>query len=192
MILFKCISRGATKRGWLVFGVFMLLSLLGFTFMNVKGGLLPQAVFLFSLIIAIYILVRYVTNAYVYEVVDDGEDGLFFLAVRLHGKKMLTQCKLPLSALTVVARTGKGTPPRVPISNFSPILFAEDDTLLYFEAEKAILRVSLSEEFVAALKKALPSVKDAFDAPSDTDNAQSGKRKGPYDLSDLTDHTESK
>ena len=191
MIVTQCTARGATKRAWLVFGVFMLLSLLGLAVMNVRGGLIPQAVFLFSLIIGVYILVRYVTNAYAYRVVDEGEDGVFFLTVQLHGKRMLTRCKLPLNAITVIAPTGKGTPPRVPISSYSPILLAEDDTLLYFEAEKAILRVSLSKEFVSVLKELLPDAKDAFDPPpTDDSTAQDGKRHGPYDLSDLTDNTD--
>ena len=136
MITAQCISRGTTRRAWLFFGILMGLALLGFAFMNVKSGLFPQMVFVFSLIGAVYILVRYVTNAFAYQIIDEGEGELFFLAVRMHGKKMLTQCKLPLSALTVIASAGAPTPPKIPVSNYSPILLSEEDTLLYFEAEK--------------------------------------------------------
>lgn len=190
MIKAQCISRGATKRAWLFFGVLMALSLLGFAFMNFKGGLVPQMVFIFSLVAAVYILVRYVTNAFMYQIVDEGEDGAFFLAVRVHGKKMLTQCKLPLSALTVIAVSGQPTPPKIPVSNFSPVLLSEEYTLLYFEAEKAILRVSPDSDFVAALHAAAPSALSAF-APISTEILpKSQKRHGPYDLSDICENSE--
>ncbi len=185
MIKAQCLSRGATKRAWLFFGILMACAALGFAFMNVKSGLLPQIVFIFSLIGAVYILVRYVTNAYLYQIVDDGEDGVFFLAVRVNGKKKLTQCKLPLSALSVIGKQGEQTPPKVPVSNFSPILLSEEDTLLYFEAEKAILRVSVDEAFRNALSILVPTAATAF-APVSSGMAYESKAPhGPYDLSDI-------
>lgn len=187
MIKAQCLSRGATRRAWLFFGLFLAASLLGFLFMNFKSGLLSQTVFVFSLIAAVYILVRYVTNAYLYQIVDEGEDGIFFLAVRVNGKKMLTQCKLPLSALTVITSFGGQTPPKVPVSNFSPILLSEEDTLLYFEAEKAILRVSLNSEFIAALRAAVPTVEDSFAPMPESMEVGSKTPHGPYDLSDMVD-----
>ena len=186
MITAQCISRGTTRRAWLFFGILMGLALLGFAFMNVKSGLFPQMVFVFSLIGAVYILVRYVTNAFAYQIIDEGEGELFFLAVRMHGKKMLTQCKLPLSALTVIASAGAPTPPKIPVSNYSPILLSEEDTLLYFEAEKAILRVSLDKDFIAALRAAVPTAADAFATVPSAPEA-STKRHGPYDISDVSD-----
>ena len=185
MITAQCISRGATKRAWLFFGILMACAALGFVFMKSKGGLLPQIVFIFSLIGGVYILVRYVTNTYLYQVVDDGEDGIFFLAVRVNGKKKLTQCKLPLSALSVVGKQGEQTPPKIPVSNFSPVLLSEEDTLLYFEAEKAILRVSVDEAFRQALLALVPSAATAFATPSATETPANRTPHGPYDLSDL-------
>lgn len=185
MIKAQCLSRGATRRAWLFFGILMACAALGFVFMNFKSGLLPQIVFIFSLIGAVYVLVRYVTNAYLYQIVDEGEDGIFFLAVRVNGKKRLTQCKLPLSALSVIGKEGEQTPPKIPVSNFSPILLSEEDTLLYFEAEKAILRVSLDQAFVDALCAFAPTAATAF-APTPVDGEPTSKTpRGPYDLSDL-------
>ncbi len=185
MIKAQCLSRGATRRAWLFFGILMACAVLGFVFMNFKSGLLPQIVFIFSLIGAVYVLVRYVTNAYLYQIVDEGEDGIFFLAVRVNGKKRLTQCKLPLSALSVIGKEGEQTPPKIPVSNFSPILLSEEDTLLYFEAEKAILRVSLDQAFVDALCAFAPTAATAF-APTPVDGEPTSKTPhGPYDLSDL-------
>ena len=185
MIKAQCLSRGATKRAWLFFGILMACAALGFVFMNFKSGLLPQVVFIFSLIGGVYILVRYVTNAYLYQIVDDGEDGVFFLAVRVNGKKKLTQCKLPLSALSVIGKQGEPTPPKIPVSNFSPILLSEEDTLLYFEAEKAILRVSVDEAFVSTLCALVPGVATAFTPTTNTETAASKLPHGPYDLSDI-------
>lgn len=190
MIKAQYLSRGATRRAWLFFGVMLACSLLGLLFMNLKSGLLPQMVFVFSLIAAVYILVRYVTNAYLYQIVDEGEDGVFFLAVRVNGKKMLTQCKLPLSALTVITAFGGQTPPKVPVSNFSPVLLCEEDTLLYFEAEKAILRVSLDEAFIVALRKAVPNAESAFAPMPECTEETAKKAHGPYDLSDVSENKE--
>lgn len=187
MILFQSQSRGNTKKAWLFFGVFMALSLLGFLFMNVKpeSGLIAQMVFIFSLIAAVYILVRYVTNAYVYEVIDEGEDGVFFLAVRLNGKKMLTQCKLSLASLAVITQVGAQLPPKTPVSNFSPLLLCESDTLLYFKDEKILARVALSKEFLSSLRALVPDTADTFVMPSDEKTVDDTRRHGPYDLSDL-------
>ena len=186
MILNECYSRGASKKSWLFAGVFFALSLLGLVVMNIKpdGGLLPQTVFLFCLIAAVYVLVRYVTNAFVYRVVDEGEDGTFFLAVRVHGKKMLTQCKLPLSSLTVIAKAGTPLPPKTPVSNFSPVFLGEGDTLLYFEGERILARITADEAFVGALRVLAPSAASAFKLPEGNAEA-TAQRHGPYDLSDV-------
>ena len=186
---FKYISRGNTKNAWLFFGVMMSLAAVAFAVMQLKIGipLLSQSIFLLAIIASVYILVRFVTAAYIYDVLWE-EDGAFFCVTRLQGKKMIMQCKLPIAALAVITAVDR-TEKKRPALNYSPVLFAEDDTYLFFatEEEKVTLRINANQAFLSALKNVAPDAADAFaqDASAPREDKVPTKKHGLYDFSDI-------
>ncbi len=189
----RCIARGNTKRAWLFVGIMLAAAALALLLDNLHltEPIVAQLVLLLSLIAAVYLLVRHITAAYLYEIMEDGEEGLVLLIVRLQGKKGLTQAKLPLSALTAVAKQ-KPEGIKKPVSNFSPVLLAEDDVYLAFsdDVERSLLRIHADEAFVKALLEASPDAKDHLDAPPAEPRPQ--KPRGMYDISDIEPPKEDK
>ncbi len=185
----RCIVRGNTKKAWLFFGLLVALSAIALLFDHLKWSkpLASQIVLLLSLVGAAYILIRYITAAYHYEITEEGEEGektFFLYIIRLQGKRGVTQAKLALSSLTAIA-SKKPDGYKAAVLNFSPILLAEDDVFLAFlpETEKALVRIHADEAFRKALFACAPDAKDHLDAPIAEQKAQ--KPHGMYDISDI-------
>ena len=152
------LCRGDRKNTYLAFFIFLGLAALGFVMLAFKltTPIVGQAITFISLIVAAYIFVRYIGTAYKYEIVQE-EDGDYLLVVRVQGKKLFTQKKLPLSVLSAImemqsnANTA-GAHPKLPIANYSAHLLADSYTLLYFEGDDpALIRINADEAFLATL-----------------------------------------
>ncbi len=193
----RCIVRGATKKAWLFFGLMIALAAVALLMENlhIAVPIIAQIVLLLSLVCAVYILVRYITSGYLYEIIGEASeenDTVYYLyIVRMQGKKGITQAKLPLSALTAVAKQ-KPEGIKKSVSNFSPVLLAEDDVYLAFsdDVERSLLRIHADEAFVKALLEASPDAKDHLDAPPAEPRPQ--KPCGMYDISDIEPPKEDK
>ena len=186
MTPFKYISRGNTKKAWILFGVMMSIAALALIVMYMKFGvpLIAQTIFLLSLMGGAYILIRFVTAAYIYEVLWE-DDGARFCVTRLQGKKAIMQCNLPVSAITVITPADRAAGNR-PALNYSPVALPEDDTYLCFveDGETTVLRINANAAFLDALKSIAHGAKDTF--PSGAESKSTRRRaRGPYDLSDL-------
>lgn len=185
----RCIARGNTKKAWLFFGIMMAAAALALLLekLHISKPLISQIVLLASLVYGVYILVRHVTAAYLYEITEEENEGAaerYLYIIRLQGKRGITQAKLPLSALSAIARVNpEGY--RASVLNFSPVLLAEDDTFLAFspETEKSLVRIHADEAFRAALFFAAPEAKDTLEAPEKESVPQ--RPRGIYDFSDI-------
>lgn len=193
----RCFANGNTKKAWLFIGILLAAAALALLLDNLKltEPLIAQLVLLFSLIAAVYLLIRHVTCAYAYEVMpvseEEGETSYTLYIIRMQGKKGLTQAMLPLSALTAIARE-KPEGLKTAVSNFSPVLLAEDDIYLAFDpkTERTLIRIHADEAFVKALFELVPTAKDHLDPPPA--EAKPSAPRGMYDISDIEPPKESK
>ena len=202
----RYLCRGNNRNTVIVFFIFLGIAVLAFVAMQLELStpVTCQAILFLSLIIAAYVYIRYLATAYLYKIVEE-EGEHFLLAIRCQGKRQFTRCKLSLSALcgilTVNTRASqKPTLPRVPVSNFSSLLLAEEYTLLYFDdgKEQLLLRINADEAFLSVLSSLAPNLDPAFaqtvdaSAPSqsaeekeEADSATERPFASPYDVSDL-------
>ena len=134
---------------------------------------------------------------------EDGEH--FLLLIRCQGKRQLLRGKMTLSALVGMVTVSthaqeKPALPRLPVSNFSSLLLADEYTLLYFDdgKEQLLLRINADEAFLSVLSSLAPNLDPAFaqtadaSAPSqsaeekeEADSATERPFASPYDVSDL-------
>ena len=98
---------------------------------------------------------------------------------------------IPLSALTAIARE-KPEGIKTAVSNFSPVLLAEDDIYLAFDpkTERTLIRIHADEAFVKALFELVPTAKDHLDPPPT--EAKTEVSRGMYDISDIKPPKENK
>lgn len=152
------LCRGDRKNTYIAFFIFLGLATLGFVALALQltAPIIGQAITFISLAVAAYIFIRYIGTAYKYEIVTE-EDGDYLLVVRVQGKKLFTQKKLPLSALSAIIEMQSNTStadahPKLPVANFSAHLLADSYTLLYFEGDDpALIRINADEAFLATL-----------------------------------------
>ena len=152
------LCRGDRKNTYLAFFIFLGLAALGFVMLGLKltAPIVGQAITFISLIVAAYIFVRYIGTAYRYEIKTES-DGDYLLIVRVQGKKLFTQRKLPLAALSAIMEMQSntntaGAHPKLPVVNYSAHLLADSYTLLYFEGDDpALIRINADEAFLATL-----------------------------------------
>ena len=152
------LCRGDRKNTYIAFFIFLGVAVLGFFALAVKltTPVIGQAITFISLIVAVYIFIRYIGTAYKYEIVSE-EDGDYLLIIRVQGKKNFTQRKLPLSALSAVMemQSNLNAPkehPRLSVANYSAHLLADSYTLLYFEGDDpALIRINADEAFLATV-----------------------------------------
>ena len=204
----QCIARGSTRRAWLVFAVAMGLAVLALVCngLGIGNPLIAQTVLLLSFVAGAYILVRYITAIYVYELIEetveteadeenDGENEetpkrqIFLYIVKMQGKRAMTQAKLSLADLTAIA-TQKPEGYSHPILNFSPAIFAEDDTYLAFGEGKSlsVFRIHADEALKDTLRTCVPTAADRLPATE----TKKRKTKSIYDISDDLPHQEDK
>lgn len=159
MILHETVCRGNHKNAWGVFGLFMGLSLLAFVAMQLEIGrpIIAQLVLLFSLLVAAYIQIRFITTAFLYQVIRE-EDGDYLLISRRQGRRTVAAVKLSLAHLKWIEQVDTRKSPApivegVPTSNYSAYLLADAYTLVFFDdgEGRVLLRINADEPFLAAL-----------------------------------------
>ncbi len=193
----RCIANGNTKKAWLFIGFLLAATAPALLLDNLHltEPLVAQLVLILSLIGVVYLLVRHITCAYAYEVMlvseEDGETSYTLYIIRMQGKKGLTQAMLPLSGLTAIARE-KPEGLKIAVSNFSPVLLAEDDIYLAFDpkTERTLIRIHADEAFIKALFELAPEAKDHLDPPPA--EPKPAKARGMYDISDIEPPKENK
>ena len=197
----RSVARGSTRRAWGVFGMTMgvaLLALLCNTF-GIGEQLVAQTVLLLAFVAGAYILVRYVTAVYVYEIItedapieeseEDGEETkeslpekqTFLYIIKMQGKRAMTVAKLATDELTAIT-SQKPENAKTPVLNFSPAIFPEDDTFLAFGRgrEFSLLRIHADKPLLDALHATAPDAAEHITLPEE----QKKKSRSLYDISD--------
>ena len=158
------LCRGDRKNTRIAFFVFLGIFALGILCLSFEltTPMIGQVMAFLSVIIAVYIYVRYIATAFRYEIrTEDGE--AFFCAVRIQGKKALMLFARPLSELSEIIEVESGATahaprPKLATYNYSAHLLADSYFLLHFEGDDPVfVRINTDEEFLAHIAAHLPA-----------------------------------
>ena len=162
LITYLC--RGDRKNTRIAFFVFLGIFALGILCLSFEltTPMIGQVMAFLSVIIAVYIYVRYIATAFRYEIRTE-EDEVLFCAVRVQGKKELMLFARPLSELSeiieVESSAAAQTPrPTLATYNYSAHLLADSYFLLHFEGNDPVfVRINTDEDFLAHIAAHLPA-----------------------------------
>ncbi len=200
---FKYVSDTKGKRPRLFILLFLTLAVASWVGLRLLPKVNPvffQVLMMTSLLVAVYILVRFVTTAFVYEVLYE-EEIAYLLVIQQQGRRLFTKCKLPLYALVRIVEVTPDAPLPAdvphPVLNYSSVMLEDSYTVLVFRAEgkNTVLRIHANEAFVNALRSAAAEQvrADGEDTPVydpakscgvGTDGYFSGRATSPFSLTE--------